>query len=511
MSAYAIARHLFLMATLSLLSCSDAKKPRSEPDPPITSVATSDEWKSDNPTPGRNVIVIISDTMRRDRIGAYGGPAKTPTFDAFGSANFLFEDAYSQAPWTKPSIATAFTSLYPSQHGVRHHPQKEGAGGGIVSSERPIMEMDVLGEKFTTLAEALQSAGIRTAGFVGNPWMSSTFGFSQGFDQYDDSFAKWDAPGDVVSRAGLKWLQALESESRFFLYLHYMDCHRPYVTLDPADLERRIDELNADERPVTNRAAREITRVVRRTDGQSAAQGSLRPTVALAEYAYDKGAEQFDRVLKVFLDGFRSHPAYDRTAIFVTSDHGEALFDRGYGNHANGLYDDEIAIPLAARFPGVSSDELSISRLVGLVDLMPTVCDYMQVAAPDMVSGRSWLHSNSSTTSMERACLITEGVGNKPFNRAIRTNVHKLIWQPQDGPDGKQHVLFNIQTDPEEKLDLLTKEHYTTDTQDIVKSLLQLGRDAVPEFARSPTQLAPVDQDTLRRLRSLGYVGGSDE
>jgi len=243
-----------------------------------------------------NLIVIVSDTMRRDRIGAYGGSARTPAIDAFASENLLFVEAYSQAPWTKPSIATVFTSLYPSQHGVLHHPRRQH-GGTPRGGEREIMELDVLGEDETTLAEALQSSGLRTAAFVGNPWMSRSFGFAQGFDLYDDSFAGWDVHAEEVSRAGLAWLENLEEGSRFFLYLHYMDCHQPFIPLDDAMFADRIEELNSDPRPVSDAAAAGIAKVVKRADGRAATQAGLRPTIALAEFAYDQGLQQFDRGL----------------------------------------------------------------------------------------------------------------------------------------------------------------------------------------------------------------------
>jgi len=509
------AGHSILLVVVFSLSCSQDEVPKtasstSIPELGLQEVVT-DELQWDEPLAETNLIVIISDTMRRDRIGIYGGPARTPAFDAFGTANLLFSEAYSQSPWTKPSLATAFTSLYPSQHGVLRHPRKARNAAGQ-TTRRPIMEVDILSAKHTTLPEVLQAAGLHTAGFVGNPWISRDFGFAQGFEVFDDSFAKWNVPGDVVSRAGLTWLRSLKKGSRFFLYLHYMDCHQPYLPLDAADLESRIGELNGDQGPVSNEVAAQIARIVKlkRPEGRPAGPSNLRPSIGLVKHAYDQGVEQFDQALKLFLDGFRSHPAYERTAIVITADHGEALFDRGYGNHGDGLYDDEVAIPFAARLPGVTSKVERIDRLVGLIDLLPTVCDYLQIAAPDTTAGKSWLKSQSSTTSTRRACLVTEGVVIKHLNRAIRTKTYKLLWQPQGGPTRKQHVLFNIREDPQEERDLLSPEFYSDDAQQLVQALLQAGRDTVPEYTPSPTQFVPVGEDVLRRLRSLGYVGGDD-
>ena len=96
------------------------------------------------------------------------GPARTPSFDAFARENLCFDRAYSPAPWTKPSMVTLFTSLYPSQHGVVSHPVLRSTHG--LSLDR---RTDLLSEGFTTLAEILQSAGFTTSAFVGNPWLRS--------------------------------------------------------------------------------------------------------------------------------------------------------------------------------------------------------------------------------------------------------------------------------------------------------------------------------------------------
>jgi arylsulfatase A-like enzyme len=191
-----------------------------------------------------SLVLIVNDTMRRDRVGAYGGPARTPVFDAFAGENLLFRRASTPAPWTKPAVASLFTALYPSQHGVRDDPRlpaRNGEAGRVRSA-------DVLGTPLVTLAEVLRDAGFRTAAFVSNPWMGRPFGFDQGFERYEDGFARFDAPGEVVSRAGLDWLAGLGSDERFFLYLHYVDAHQPYGRLSVAEVLSQRERLEADRR-----------------------------------------------------------------------------------------------------------------------------------------------------------------------------------------------------------------------------------------------------------------------
>ena len=129
----------------------------SEPEPPCDALRWVD------PPRKRNVVLIVNDTMRVDRVGIHGGPANTPVFDAFARQNLHFTRAYSQAPWTKPSIATLFTGLYPSQHGVITHPRLQDAGAptGELRKLDEIIETDRLGEDLRTLAEVMLDAGYR--------------------------------------------------------------------------------------------------------------------------------------------------------------------------------------------------------------------------------------------------------------------------------------------------------------------------------------------------------------
>ncbi|MGH0030434.1 MAG: sulfatase-like hydrolase/transferase, partial [Myxococcota bacterium] len=261
------------------------------------------------------LVLVVNDTMRRDRVGAYGGSAATPRLDAFAAEHLLFRGASSSAPWTKPSVASLFTSLHPSQHGVLTHP-------GSAWSRGASPKTDVLPDAFQTLAEVLRGHGFRTAAFVANPWMGKGFGYEQGFERYDDSFARWDAPGDEVVDAGVAWLQGLADHERFFLYLHTIDSHLPYGRLALSDLERA--RARPDDRPVPREARRYLKRL-RVEDGSTLFHHDVPLSLALIEAAYDRGIEAFDAAFGRLLDAEARVPALGRAALVVTSDHGEAL------------------------------------------------------------------------------------------------------------------------------------------------------------------------------------------
>ena len=469
--------------------------------PAAAAAPACEDLSWDGPRKGAGLVIILSDTMRRDRLGAYGGPARTPAFDRFAAEHLLFRSAYTQAPWTTPSIATLLTSLYPSQHGVQSHPAAMDSRG----TSRPDPTVDVLPAGLTTLPEVLQAAGYRTGAFVGNPWLEGRFGFAQGFDTYDLSFAEWDVPGEVIARAGLKWLQGVKKGDSFFLYLHMMDSHRPHPPLTPEELRARAAALAKDDRPLSPQAAQLVAKVVGLEPGSAAAATGVKPSVALLEMTYDRGVEAFDRGLQAFLEGFAKHPAFNSTAVIVTSDHGESLFDRGFGNHGNALYDDQVSIPLAARLPGVSADEGKVGCRLGLIDVLPTLCTYLGLACPEPIFGVSLLAPGADHHLADRY-LVTEGVMHKPFNRAIRDARYKLVWQPARGPDGTGNMLFDLAADPNETRDLMDWEHRTEESARAYGRLTRAMATVVPEFTRPDSEKVPLTPEEIERLKALGYV-----
>lgn len=461
------------------------------------------------PATDASLVLIVNDTMRRDRVGAYGGPARTPTFDAFAKENFQFDRAFTNATWTKPAVATMLTSLYPSQHGLITHP--ESRPDGVWDRSETLTQTDVLGDGYTTLAEVLRAAGFRTAAFVSNPWMARDFGFGQGFEVYDDSFARWHAPGDLVSQKGLEWLQTLRPGERFLLYLHYIDSHRPYGAVSDADIADALGTLAKDTRPqgeesrmlfgwLLSQPQQRLSVAARR---QLAALG---PRIGFVEIAYNRGIEAFDHALGGFLSGFSTHPSSDRTAVVITADHGEALFERGYGNHGTGLFDDEAAIPMVARLPGMSVGAQRVDCAVSLLDLMPTVCAYLGVACPTPLFGTPLVVADQDPAASRY--VVTEGVVGKPKHRSIRNATYKLFWEPDGSPANGpgEYSLYDVTRDPGERDDLLAAVRITPEARRIAAELGARLRESVPAFERPKAAVAPVDPELEQRLRSLGYL-----
>jgi len=170
-----------------------------------------------------NVVLVVIDTLRRDHLGLHGHARPTsPVLDRFAEGATVFDHAYATAPWTRPSVASMFTGLYPSAHGSMA--LNNMLPGGV-----------------ETLAERFARAGYATAGIVSHVIISEKFGFDQGFALWDEEEAKGhdhlSTPG--VTERALKALDALAGEEPFFLFIHYFDPHyeylaHPEIGFDPA-------------------------------------------------------------------------------------------------------------------------------------------------------------------------------------------------------------------------------------------------------------------------------------
>ena len=316
--------------------------------------------------------------------------------------------------------------------------------------------------------------------------------------------------GDVVE---LNWIMVADSilatdvavcrlmqidPSRVY-YLHYIDSHRPYPALTLADLHAQADRIAADQRPVSDELHQELGQVI--AIEETGLAGSLvERRIALVEMAYEKGIASFDSAFAVLQKGLEQIPAARDAAMIVTSDHGEALYEHGYGNHGVGLHDDELAIPLVARLPGVRASSNPISCQVGLIDVLPTLCDYLGLECPKVMSGWSWLRP-----SPERRWLAAEGLASKPRNRTVRNRDWKLLWEPDsDGPVENSYRLYHVAVDPGEREDLAGSS--APEARRALERLEPALHGAVAAFARPARSTAPIDPALEQRLRGLGYL-----
>jgi choline-sulfatase len=274
------------------------------------------------PPQARHLVLITIDTLRADRVGAYGyAPARTPRIDALASHGARFEQAFSTAPITLTSHASLMTGRYPPGHGARHN-------GVSVDPRAP------------TLATALTNAGFSTAAFVGAFPLDHRFGLNKGFGTYGDHMPRSvdgrlanERPGrDVVAEA-VVWLEAHRNERRF-LWVHFFEPHAPYG--DP-----RSGRSTADR--------------------------------------YDDDVAEADVQVGKIIDALGADAA--SSLIVVVSDHGEAFGEHGEVSHSLFVYDTTLRVPLIMSGPSIATR--TISGPVSLVDVVPTVLKLLDIRAVD--------------------------------------------------------------------------------------------------------------------------------
>ncbi len=305
-----------------------------------------------------NVVLIVVDTLRADRLGTYGFPADTsPALDAIAARGARFAKVLAPSSWTRSSIGALVTSLHPRTLGIFHEYH------------------DALDDRFVTLAEVLWAAGYRTLGATANPNINSAYRFHQGFDAYTDSDVVFPwmraEPGQrktehVPLPAGRDLYAALLAELAggggrpFYVQVNVMEVHEHLSTKEPVPPPY--------EGLFRGRADEGYLRAVRR--------------------ASDEAAE--------FIAAVEALPGGGNTLFVVTSDHGEGLGDHpdvSHGaQHGFLLYASQLHVPLILYHPdgGVPAGRV-VQQPVRLLDVMPTVLDFVGLAGPPGMTGRSLL------------------------------------------------------------------------------------------------------------------------
>jgi arylsulfatase A-like enzyme len=455
-------------------------------------VALAQFWKVEVEALKPNVLIVLIDALRADRLGAYGYHRDTsPNLDKLASEGARFDAAIAQASWTKPSIASMLTGLYSRQTSV-------SSGGWAEQGQQGAVLVQALAAKHVTLAEQLASMGYETGAFGENHHLVPELGFSQGYLRYD-----WKQPvrigplrqivrrfesrfvADWINDRFFDWLDAKEGR-KFFAYLHHIDVHWPYES--PAPFSGMFTATPSPED--FNRSKFMPDTVERLRQG---GPGKIDPaTLRAMSDAYDEGIRYVDDRLGKVFDELRGRGVYDDTLIIVTADHGEEFLEHGLLGHGESLYDEVIRVPLIVKFPcpGPHCAPRVVNSQVELVDVFPTVMSAVGAEAPANLVGRNLgvQAAESRTAYSELASMI-----------ALRTPQWKWIYDEQ-GDSGK---LFNLAQDPGEANDLAERE----------PALRELLSARVLDFAATHLKddslgayAVEADEKMLENLKALGYV-----
>jgi choline-sulfatase len=389
------------------------------------------------------VILISIDTLRADHLSAFGyRRIATPNIDAYADHGTVFKQIECQVPLTLPSHTSLLTSTYPFQNRIEENAEPVPPGRA-------------------TLASVLHSQGYRTAAFIGSVFLERQLGLDKGFDVYDSPFnfeafspisgemffagvgnqyaVRDRRDGSLVAHAATQWLAANRGQPAF-VFVHLFDLHKPYP-------------------------------------------GS----------SYDARIQYVDGILGRFRQFLIREGWWDRSLVIVLSDHGEGLGDHGEDSHGYFIYESTIHVPLIVHFPANAPTHPSlIDEPAGLIDVAPTVLDFLHLPAAPSFDGRSLLGSDPHTVVSE-SVHAHDGFGWAPL-RSVRMGRYKYIQAPK--PE-----LYDLAKDPRELNNIAAAN--PSQAAALRARLTELLSRYAPEHPAAPADVSP---QTAAALRSLGYI-----
>ena len=396
--------------------------------------------------PKLNVLLITLDTLRADRVGAYGSQRLlTPNLDRLAAQGAVFTRAFAHTTVTLPSHANILLGATPSFHGVHDNLNF------------------VVRKDFVTLAEHLGGRGYATGAFIGGFPLVSFFGLDQGFTVYDDSFGHQETgataadaksgerPAGEVWAGARKWLRGRMPP--WFLWVHFYDPHDPY---DPPEPYR----------------------------------------TRFAQNPYDGEVAYTDAVLGEILKELEAQDLDETTLVVCVSDHGESLGEHSEMTHGYVAYNPTIWVPLVIRVPGIAPR--LIGQNVSHIDIFPTICDVLGIEGPDSPQGISLL-----------PLLRGKKLPDRPVYFESLSAYYNMGWAPLRGfvdrqrkfIDSPQPELYDLGRDFGETKNL-------AGGNDI--GALRKRLESIVESQSSPESAKAEqasDRATIEKLRSLGYVG----
>lgn len=382
-----------------------------------------------------NVVVLMLDALRPDYTQAYGATrADSPWMGSFAQQAAVFDRCWSNSTWTAPACASLFSGLYPPEHGIvegfmanvrRETRQKEK---GVAELAPQGTMINTFAPDMVLLPQYLREFGYRCFGLATNPNIGPEIGFDRGFEKF---VAQSEGTADQVAEWIEAWREELtQGDEPYFLYLHYMDVHKPYnqrapwYQADPAEANQPGSGAN-EPRSEAEEAAEAYRSEI----------GFLDQHLAALEKAWGWG---------------------DDTLVLVVSDHGEEFGEHGGIGHPFQMHAELNRVVFMARGPGVKPGRRATP--VGLHDVLPTLLDWLQLAPPVETSGRSLapLFAATEAAALDGRLLYAHRRKNK-FRPLDAWAVNQGDWRMILDQNG-QLQLFNIAQDPLEQTPIPAKQ-----------------------------------------------------
>lgn len=361
-------------------------------------------------TTPKNIILITVDSLRADHLGFMGYSKNiSPNIDSLAKESFVFKNAFSTGPETSYSFPSILTSTYPLDY------------NGPLNIKKPRL----------VISEVFKRNGFATAAFHSNPYLSEFFGYNKGWDFFEDlgysatvvpesslkMFLKkiilfvfpeilfWAAylkyrigrlkkegkkgikvSAEFLNRTAGNFLSVADT-APFFVWIHYMDVHTPYLPEDKYGQEKPLSysELLGDIVSVFFQKNSEKKALKKFLDRK------IRKTLPMIINSYDQSIEYCDEKIGELLSFLKKENIYENTIICITADHGDEFLEHGGLSHGSRLYNELLHVPLLIKIPG--KDAKIIENKVSLIDLAPTLCNLFKIESPANFKGKNLLET----------------------------------------------------------------------------------------------------------------------
>ena len=453
---YALAGALLAVAVLSQFEIRPPSRPEGR-EAELAGLRTRDDV---------NLLFILVDALRADRLHAYGYARETsPWMDDLARSGVRFAEVLSQSSWTKCSMASLWTATYPVRNGI-------------------LRWGDAMPEGTPLPAEHLRDAGFRTVGIFRNGWVSANFGFAQGFQSYirpvpsvspqaahsPRLHERLKGSDEDATVAALEFLRTYGDE-RFLLYLHYMDVHQYTYTEASALFGASYSD------------------------------------------AYDNAIRWTDQNIGVLLQELDQLGLRKRTLVVLAADHGEEFLEHGREGHAKSLYREVVEVPWIVSFPFRLEPGAVVETTVENVDIWPTLLDLLGVPALPAADGRSRVplieaalrNAPGPDRDAPAFAQLEEywGMPEKPVRPLVSVTEgdYRLILVGGSG-EREGVELFDHRVDPGEKTNVAA-DHPEITARLREKAAAYLARPAADWGSPLEVEISDLEAG---QLRALGYV-----
>lgn len=457
-----------------------------------------------------DIVLIVADALRPDRVGAYSEGNLTPNIDSLAKSGEVFDQCYSCINATDPSVTTLLTGQYPTRHGIINH------GSNITEEEQSLVSGT------TPIPELLEgthhTVGIDTL----ERW------HQRGFDEYIN-------PRKYGTRRPIELLKRLQNKAKsvlgiegsnqsirseiitdlatetirandqpFFLFAHYWETHLPYVPIK--EHPEKIRNRTYDGEDIL---LEELFEPIEGSQWKKRLETGLindATTVADVKRKYDAGVWKVDQAVGNLIDYLKNRGIFEETAIIVTADHGESLTEHGIFFDHHGLYDPSIRVPLIINAPGFEGRE---TQFVQHFDLAPTIMELLDIDYNENRFDGITLVTDGKSRSLYRDAVYMEE-GHTGRKRAIRTEAYKFIQRLDDRREcrycgiehGSDEELFYVKEDPDEERNVINQN---PEVAEELKERLDSWTRSLPEPSPEGKMFEPSDE-VKDHLEEMGYL-----